>query len=62
MNKIYFKYTECFGEYSLFFSSTGKEYEYRTYDAYFAKDIIRIAARKPGTAWNKVKKYLEVYK
>ena len=56
MDKIYFRWSERFGEYSLYFRGTGKEYCYKTYDAYFAKNLIDIAYYKPGFAWNKVKK------
>jgi len=55
MDKINFRWSAIYGEYSLFFFKQSKEYEYRTYNASFAKDIIRLANKKPGSAWNKTK-------
>ena len=51
-----------FGEYSLFFSNGEDEYEYRTYDAYFAKQVISQANHSVGKAWNKTKNTLQVFK
>ncbi len=57
-----FRWTQMFGEHSLYFSNDEYEYEYRTYDAYFAKDVIKVANYQIGKAWNMTKAVIKVYK